>query len=90
MNHGAAIALQHISLSFKFEKGFEERLFFAMPLESHLAAMLKEIAHTPGLSEVAAVFAEGQTNLGRRAVSIVAECFHKDSHALRAISLVAD
>ncbi len=52
--------------------------------------MLKEIAHAAGLSEVAAVFAEGQTNLGRSAVAVVAECFHKDSHALRAISLVAD
>ena len=46
MNHGVAIALQHIPFCIEFEKGLQERLFFAMALESHLAAMFKEITLT--------------------------------------------
>ena len=34
--------------------------------------MLKEITHASGFSELAAVFAEGQTYLGRRSVAVVA------------------
>ena len=57
--------------------------------ELHHRALLKQVAHTAGLAQVAAMLAEGQAHLGGSAVAVVGEGLHQHRHATGAVALVA-
>ena len=55
----------------------------------HHGALFKQVADAAGLSQVAAMLAEGQTHFGGSAVAVVGEGLHQHRHATGAVALVA-
>jgi hypothetical protein len=57
--------------------------------QPHHRTVVEQVAHAAGSPEAAAVFAEGQAQLGGGAVAVVGEGLDQHGDATRAIALVA-
>ena len=92
--HQGAFSGELIAIGLQLQQVFQQRVFIdpagASRDHGHLAAVMEQKANTAALTEVAAVFAEGEPQFGCCAVAVVAEHLHQHRHPAWAIALVAD